>query len=314
TAMRAAGTTVRAARIRFTRETGEALAAIRGDQLYQYADLPDGEQPYASFEDYALRRYGLSLAHAKRLADAAPILLAMAPIGAAIGVDATESHARELVQLHKAQGDQAVQQVYQAVLEKTDKPTAKVVAAVREKLFPGLGPLPDDQEQEQAGPDQEPADPLAAAEATLAALQKAKKALQPKAMRELLIADPARYTELLNQIKAAADAVAGAAGRAPRISSDYFHHAKDGGTLHAWTVQSTAKNPLLLAVVHRPDGTWPAAPGGIGACKHARDETDPCTRTPLWYAGGHGYGVLFCDTHLPEALRPRTDDSAEHGT
>lgn len=97
---------------------GGALMTIRNRRLYR-------EQGFDRFEDYCRERWSISKTHANRLVDAAEVVTAT-PIGAT--GPRNEAQARELVPVLRAEGPEAVADVYRELCaEHGDKVTAAVI-------------------------------------------------------------------------------------------------------------------------------------------------------------------------------------------
>lgn len=108
-------------------EVGHALMKIRDEELYRQAGF-DGFVAYLESKPW-----GISQGHARRMIDAAPVVEAVAPIGAI-----PEGQARELAPLLRRATPEVVKQLYAEVIEESNgNPTA---ARIREKVKEILPP------------------------------------------------------------------------------------------------------------------------------------------------------------------------------
>lgn len=108
-------------------EVGNCLLEIRDRRLYR-------EQGYTRFEDYCKERWGWGRSYVHRQIEAAQTASVLLPTG---NIPETESQARELTPLIKADEQEAIETWKQLREEHGDKVTASIIrAAVQEKLQP----------------------------------------------------------------------------------------------------------------------------------------------------------------------------------
>lgn len=130
-------------------EVGNALAAIRDEQLYKLS--------HKTFEDYVLKRWGFSRLRAYQLIEASEVTRNLYTIVDKTALPPNEAQLREIAKAPKEKQAEVVKKAAEKAAEENRKPTAKdYKKVVGELLLEGEGPVVESPEPSATPPEPEP--------------------------------------------------------------------------------------------------------------------------------------------------------------